>query len=339
MNGKELKIIACESGSLFAKNIDRHLKRLLGKENDQTFSSIAKSEEVVFANHERKTVIGESIRGTDTYVVQLLDDPLSSCSVNDNLIALSTAINASYQSDAYRVTAVIPQFPYARQDKKKGREPITAKIAGRLLEIAGAKHAITLDVHSEAIEGFFEKLKLQNLHMGRILLDFIQKEYLSKPNSMMVVAPDVGSAKRGVFFAKNLGVDLAIIDKVRDYSRQSNITKMRLVGSVEGKDVLITDDMLATGGTALNACKLMKDKGAEKIYIAVALPFFSGNAIERFREGYEQGLFQKVIGTNAVCWGEKLEREEWYLELDISELFAKVIYNLHIGKSVSTLLA
>lgn len=334
-NGNGLKILACDSGRLFALSMIEHLNLLRGKKDKSDF---CQSQEITFANGEIKTVIDESIRGSDVYVVQLLDDPLkSNRSINDNLIALAGAINAAYQSDAHRVTAVIPQFPYSRQDKKKGREPITAKIAGRLLEISGAKHAITLDIHSEAIEGFFERLKLQNLHMGRILIEYVKKNIATK--HLMVVAPDVNSAKRGLFFSKNLSLELAIIDKVRDYSKTSTISNMRLVGSVEGKDVLICDDMLATGGTVLSACQLLKDQGAKDIFIAVAFPFFSGNAVENFDKAYEKGWFNKIIGTNAVFWDGNLAKElKWYEELDVTNLFAQVVYNLHLGESVSTLL-
>lgn len=334
-NGNGLKILACDSGRLFASSMMDHLIQLGGDESKKYF---CQSQEITFANGEIKTVIDESIRGSDVYVVQLLDDPLKdNTSINDNLIALASAINAAYQSDAHRVTAVIPQFPYSRQDKKKGREPITAKIAGRLLEIAGAKHAITLDIHSEAIEGFFERLKLQNLHMGRILIEHVKKSIPTK--RLMVVAPDVNSAKRGLFFSKNLSLELAIVDKVRDYSKTSSVSSMRLVGSVEGKDVLICDDMLATGGTVLSACKLLKDQGAKDIFIAVAFPFFSGDAAKNFDGAYEKGWFKKVIGTNAVFWDGNLAKEfGWYEELDVTNLFAQVVYNLHLGESVSTLL-
>ncbi len=327
-----LKILALESGRTFANKICDHLKK-----NDSSIS-ISPSKEITFANGEFKYIVSESIRGADVYIVQLIDDPLSKKSVNDNLMALACAINAAYYSDAHSITAVIPQFPYARQDKRKGREPITARIVGDLLHRAGATRAITLDIHSEAIEGFFAELKLENLHMGRLLIEYVKAELLSE--NLMVVAPDVNSAKRGGFFAKALDTELAIIAKSRDYAKISVIDSMRLVGNVSGRNILICDDMLATGGTLLNACQLLKNEGAQRIYAAVALPFFNADAAKKFAKAYTQKekLFDGIIGSNAVNRKPIFSTYPWYHEIDVTKLFADVIYNLTRNASVSELL-
>ncbi len=318
-----------DGSKAFTKKLFTSLEKL----NPQEKSIATSIDEVVFSNQEVKVVINESVRNKDVYIVQLFDDPHSKKSVNDNIMALACAVNAAFYSEAYRVTAVIPQFPYARQDKKKGREPITAKIVGNLLEQAGCNRVITLDIHSESIEGFFPKLLIENLHAGQVIIDYIKKNIDSK--NLMVIAPDVGSAKRGLYFAKKLHLKLAIIDKVRDYTQVSTISKMELVGDVEGKDVLICDDMIATGGTVISSLKLLKERGAKKIYIAVALPYFS-NGVAQFKKAHEEKLLEKVIGTNSV--NHELKDNDWYVELDITELFAKVIHNLNIGESVSKLL-
>ncbi len=339
---KKLKILSLNSGHRFAEQICDHLNNIAKSDNsyetkENELYSLVKGEEVTFANGELKYVIHENIRDNDVYVVQLIDDPESQKTVNDNLIALSCALNAAYYSDAARVNAVIPQFPYARQDKRKGRENISARMVGQLLEQAGAKRVITLDLHSETIEGFFSGLKLENLHMGGIFIEYVKKNM--PQDNFMIVSPDVGSAKRGGFFARELGVNLAIINKERNYAMPSAISEMRLVGKVYGKNVLITDDMISTGNTLLSALELLKNEGAEKIYIAVPLSYFSGHAIAAFDKAYEKGLFEEVISSNAVQWGRKLKDKSWYTELDISKLFAHVIYNLHMGKSVSRLLS
>lgn len=343
----QLKIIALKSGLRFGENICQHLQQIYQSNGIYREIKLVEIEEVRFSNGEIKVVINESIRGGDVYIVQLFDDPSNlsenandhtphiRSSINDNILAMTTAIQSVFYSDVMRITAVIPQFPYSRQDKRKGREPITAKLVGNFFESAGANRVITLDIHSENIEGFFNRLTMENLRMGRILIEHIQKNY--DLSNLKIVAPDIGSAPRNVFFAQNLKCDLAIIHKTRDYSQLSAISTMSLVGDVDGNDVLICDDMIATGGTIINACKLLKEKGARNITIAIALPYFS-LGVEDFEKAYQQGLFTKVIGTNAVSWGLELKAREWYHELDVSGLFAQVIFNLNHYDSVSKLL-
>lgn len=339
MRNGRMVLLALNSGIGFANRVCHEINRIIRHDGDPLNFSITPSTEVTFANGEKKVVIEESVRGKDVYIVQLMDDPHSDMSVNDNIFALASAINAAYYSDAARITAVIPQFPYSRQDKKKGREPITAKIFGNLLEVSGVNKIITLDIHSEAIEGFFNRVHMENLHAGRLLIRYVQTRIESK--NLMVVAPDVGSAKRGLFFAKALGKELAIIEKSRDYSKQSAIEDMTLVGNVRNKDVFINDDMIATGGTLLNACRLLKSKGAGDIYISVSLPYFSKDSHALFDAAFKEGLFKRLIGTDGVFWGKEFSEKysAWYEELSMAPLFAKVISNMNLGKSVSRLLA
>jgi len=330
-------LLALNSGIGFANRICHEINRMIRTDGSPYNFTLTPCTETTFANGERKVVIEESVRGKDVFIIQLMDDPHGKSSVNDNLMSLACAGQAAYYSDAARITAVIPQFPYSRQDKKKGREPITAKIVGMLLESTRFNKVITLDIHSEAIEGFFNRTQMENLHAGRALIRWMAKHV--DATNLMVVAPDVGSAKRGLFFAKALGKELAIIEKSRDYSRASTIARMTLVGNVEGKDIFINDDMCATGGTLINACKLLKDKGARDIYISVSLPFFSNNSAGLFDQAFEQGLFKKFIGTDAVFWGKDFIAEHpWYDELSMAPLFAKVIHHMNLGKSVSRLL-
>jgi ribose-phosphate pyrophosphokinase len=341
----ELKIITLDSGKEFGNSICHHMNSIYKNKKIKKVTKLIKIDEIHFSNGEIKVVIKESIRGGDVYIVQLFDQPLKNItndyhsknfnSINDNIFAIATAIQATYYSDVNRITAVIPQFPYARQDKRKEREPITAKLIGNFLESCGTNRVITLDIHSENIQGFFDKMMMENLHMGRILINYIKTN--TSLDNLMVVAPDIGSAQRNVFFAQKLKCKLAIIHKTRDYSKISNISTMTLVGNVSGKDILICDDMIATGGTIIGACKLLKKNGARNIIIAVALPFFS-LGVEKFQKAYDEKLFTKVIGTNAVAWSTILKDKPWYHELDVSQLFAQVIYNLNQNQSVSQLL-
>jgi ribose-phosphate pyrophosphokinase len=252
-------------------------------------------------------------------------------------MALFTAVNAAFQSDADSITVVIPQYPYSRQERKKTREGITAKQIARFLEVSGANRVITLDIHAEAIMGFFSDAKLEDLHASQTIIDHFIKKY--KGNRLAITAPDVGGAEKARFYSKAMEADLAIVDKARDYSKAGVVESMRLVGDVEGKDVLLPDDMIGTGGTIINATKLIREKGAEKIYVACSLPFFNGNAKTELKKAYEEGTLTKVISTDAVIHGEKFTRENpWYDEVSIAPLFAKVIYNINSKRSVSQLL-
>jgi len=332
-----MSIMACDSGHNFAQRIVNHLNEILQNEIHSLPLRLIKSEEITFSNGEVKTVIHENIRGDDHYIVQCIDDPLNDKTVNDNLMALLTAINAAFQSDADSITAVIPQFPYSRQERKKTRECITAKQIAQFLEVSGANRVITLDVHSEAIMGFFTTAKLENLHASNFIIKHIKNKY--QLQNLVITAADVGGAERARYYSKMLQADLAIVDKARDYSQKSKIKSMRLVGEVKDKNVLIPDDMISTGGTIINASKLLKEKGAKDIIVACSLPFFNGEAVDLLSEAYEEGVISKVIGTDAVFHGEQfVKNTPWYDEVTIAPLFAEVIYNINQKRSVSELL-
>jgi ribose-phosphate pyrophosphokinase len=337
-NRGELAIMSCESGRPFAKRILKHLNKII-KRNNPKFSgmTLVNTEEIIFANGEIKTVIKDNIRGADLYIVQSVDDPQSDKSINDNLFSLLTAINAAYQSDADSITVILPQDPYSRQERKKTREGITAKQIASFLEISGAGRVITLDIHAEAIQGFFNRAKLEDLHASNTLIRYFQKSFSSK--NLIVAAADVGGAEKARYYSNRLQTDMAIVDKARDYSKSSVVESMRLVGNVSGKDVLIPDDMISTGGTIVNAARLLKLHNAKKIYIACSLPFFNHPAIEVLGEAYENGDIACVMGTDAVCWGDQFKKDTpWYHEVSIAPLFAQVIYNINTKRSVSELL-
>lgn len=334
-----LSIAACNSGKGFANRVIQELQRIAEKENDKTVYQLKKTTETVFANREVKFVIEEFIRGDDFYIIQCIDDPLSEQSVNDNLMVLVTAIHAAYQSDPDHITAVIPQFPYSRQERRKTREAISAKIVAQLLENVGAQRVLTLDIHSEAIQGFFTYTKLENLHASGEIIDYLLNHLKLDTKNLVVTGPDVGSAEKARHYSKRLGTSFAIVDKARDYSRPSTIEKMRLVGDVKDRDILIVDDMIATGKTMLGAASLLKENGAKDIYVCVSLPFFNKDAVENIEKAYREGIIKLVVGTDAVFWGEAfVKNTEWYEEVSVAPLFARVIYNINKKRSVSQLL-
>jgi len=333
MNRGKLSLIACDSGKPFYKRVVEELKNIA---NHSIYEP--GSEEHYFANGEVKTIINNNVRGNDIYVFQNIEDPDTINNVNDNLFALLTAIDAARYADADSITAVLPQFPYARQERRKSREGITAKLVARHLESAGVDRVITLDIHAEAIQGFFPTAKLQNLHASSTFIDYFKGLNL-KEEDTVVVAPDMGSTERARIYSNALHFAIAVIDKERNYSKASTIADMKLLGNVKDKNLIIVDDMIATGGTLISAITELKKHGAKDIYIATSLPYFNGNAVANLDKAYEAGIFKKILGTDAVYRGEQFMKDHpWYEEVSMAPLFAKVIYNINHKKSVSELL-
>ncbi len=334
----QLGIIACDSGRNFAELVVNHLKRMYRKDNNETRFKYIKSTETLFANGEIKTMLDEPVRGSDVYIIQLIDDPLSPLSVNDNLMALATAINAAYNSDVSNITAVIPQFPNSRQERRKGRESMTAAMVASFLEESGAQRILTIDIHAEAIGGFFHRARLDNLHASHSLMKAMRKRNLINQNTV-IVAPDVGSAETARYYSRELKTDMALIVKERNYSKASTVVDTRLVGNVDHKDVIIVDDMIATGGTLLAACARLKEFGARNIHVFVTFPFFNGDAVAKIDEAFASGIINSITGTNAVWRGEQFARQhKWYHEVDVSRVFAETIYRINHMKSISKIL-
>lgn len=333
----KLCIIACASGRPFAEKVVEELKGIIQKEKNNAVSGIVKSKETRFPNGEIKTEIDESIRNHDVYIFQDVENKSSGLSINDNIMALKTAIQAARMADAQHITAIIPAFPYARQDKIRTREGITSAMIARELEDAGAARVITLDIHNEAIAGFFRKADLENLRASKDFMDYIKNKIGCK--NLVIVAPDAGGAARANFFAKNLGVKLALIHKERDYSKASTIDSMSLIGNVKGKIAFVIDDLIDTGGTVINAAMKLKECGARKIYFAASLAMLNGPAIDRIDKAHKDGLITKIIGTNVIYHGDDLKQKHaWYEEVSLAKYFARVIYNISKGISISRLL-
>ncbi len=335
----KIALLSCESGRALGERIFSHLTNIFTNENpgENDFPKHVSSSEVWFANKEVKTTINENIRGDDIYILQCMDDPLTNRSVNDNLMALLTAVDAAYQSDVDQITIIIPQYPYSRQERKKARECITAKLIASFFETSQAIRVITVDVHAEAVVGFFRRIKFENLHASRIIIDHMNTNYTNI--KFCVVAPDVGSAPRARFFSKEFKSDLAIIDKERNYAVPGTIESMRLVGDVRNQNIFIGDDIIATGSTLISACNLLKDRGAKDIYLSCTFPFFNGNALDKFDKAVQDNLIKKVIGTDCVFRGEQFIKDHpWYEEVSVSHLIARVIHNINRKLSVSQLL-
>ena len=307
-----------------------------------------------FLNGEVKAEILEPVRGIRIYIIYDVtnDIPMKingcenpiSFSVNDHIMMLFTIVNALNLAGAESVTLVLPTYPYARQHKKSSREALTAALFGQMCEGLGVERIITLDIHSKEIENCFRTVHLENLHASYQFLVELKKIIDISDPDITVVSPDVGAVARNKFYAQILHRPLAMLYKERDYSivttgaKNTNIKSINLLGDVNGKTVIIADDMLASGGTMLIAMKFLRERGAKKIICIVSLPFFNGNAIETFDKAHEEGAFDYVIGTNVVFHNESLLSKKWFIQTDASELFARAINRLHHGRAISPLL-
>ncbi|MCM1320479.1 MAG: ribose-phosphate diphosphokinase [Bacteroides sp.] len=337
---------------------DLHTPDLCIKGNIENYRPpefLVNTEFTYFMNGEMKTEIKSCIRGKDVYIFQDVENHQTlslnggknkrALSVNDHLISLLVTIDAVRQADADRITLVVPVYPYSRQHKKKGREGLTASLLGHIYENIGVSRIITLDIHSREIENAFSRAHIENLHASYQIIRELSKLVNLAPDGddLVVVSPDTGAVDRNKFYATGLKKPLAMLYKERDYSvvtqnaKDTNIKSVKLLGDVHGKVAFLADDMLGTGGTLLKAMEFLKEQGASKVIAAISLPFFTGNAVEQFDAAYEKGLFYRLIGTNSV-YHEKLLEREWYINTNVSGLFANVIARLHYNQSLSGLL-
>jgi ribose-phosphate pyrophosphokinase len=307
----------------------------------------------IFANGEVKAEIMESIRNRDIYIFQDVENryPVNFndgsekrvLTVNDHLMTMLVTVDAARQAGAGRVTVVLPIYPYARQHKSKGREGLTASRVGKILEYLGVNRIITLDIHSRDIGNSFDRLRLENLHASYQIIRALSRMDGVLNDDFVVVSPDPGAVDRNKFYATALKKPLAMIYKERDYSRiskdadENNIADIKLLGNVRNKMVFMADDMLGTGGTLLKGMETLKEHGAGKVICAISLPLFSGRAVSCFDEAYRNGLFYRIIGTNAI-YQEELLKREWYMGVNITKLFAQTISRLHQQQSLSSLL-
>ena len=280
---------------------------------------------VRFANGEIFCEIEKNVRGADVFIIQSVCPP-----VNDNLMELLITMDALKRASASSITAVIPHYGYARQDRKVSpRTPVSAKLLADLITVAGATRVITLDLHAGQIQGFFN-IPFDNIYASPILLKYISKEILSE--NTICISPDSGGVERVRHYAKKLKCDLAMIDKRRI---GKNVAKaMNIVGDVEGKDCVIIDDMVDTAGTLVEACRALKSGGALKVYCCATHPIFSGPALKRIAECEE---LEQVICTDTIPLTEEAQKIEKIHVLSTSELLSKAIHRTFNNDSVSSL--
>ncbi|XP_063702728.1 ribose-phosphate pyrophosphokinase 1 isoform X9 [Culicoides brevitarsis] len=278
-----------------------------------------------FSNLETCVEIGESVRGEDVYIVQS-----GSGEINDNLMELLIMINACKIASASRVTAVIPCFPYARQDKKdKSRAPISAKLVANMLSVAGADHIITMDLHASQIQGFFD-IPVDNLYAEPAVLKWI-RENITDWRNAIIVSPDAGGAKRVTSIADRLNVEFALIHKER--KKANEVASMVLVGDVKDRVAILVDDMADTCGTIVHAADKLVEAGATKVYAILTHGIFSGPAIQRINGA----CFEAVVVTNTIPQDEHMLNCPKIQCIDVSMMFAEAVRRTHNGESVSYL--
>ena len=259
-NRGELAIISCKSGINFAKKVLSNLNKKRKKN-----IKLLDTEEIVFANTEVKTVLNESVRGKDVFVIQDMENHYEGRSVDQNLRALYTVLGACKRCDANYVTAVIPCYPYARQDKQWGREDISAaRVAWELEGAMGADHIITMDLHNTAIQGFFRSSWVDDLKGGHVLIPYLKRSIKDFKNTVVIPA-DLGGAKRANYYAHCLNTDVAFTYKVRNHKKENTVDDMKIMGNVKNKSVIIVDDIIDTGGTFCKAIELAKIHKAKEI--------------------------------------------------------------------------
>ncbi len=279
-----------------------------------------------FSDGEVTVELHQNVRARDVFVMQPTCNP-----TNENLMELLIMVDALKRASARRITAVIPYFGYARQDRRprSTRVPISAKVVANLLETVGVERVLTMDLHADQIQGFFD-IPVDNIYASPVLLsDLKGKSY----SDLIVVSPDVGGVVRARALAKQLSCDLAIIDKRRAAANVAEV--MHVIGEIEGRNCVVMDDMIDTAGTLVKACDVLKERGAKRVYAYCTHPVFSGAAIDRIMKS----SIDEVVVTNTIPLSAEAQACSKIRQLSVAFLFAETIRRITDGESVTSLFA
>jgi len=312
-DGKKLKIFTGNANPALAKEICDYLGLPLGEAFVGRFN-----------NGEVQIMIDESVRGKDVFIIQPTSYP-----VNDNLMELMVMADALKRASARHITAVVPYYGYARQDRKtRGREPITAKLVANLLEVAGADRVIALDLHALQIQGFFD-IPVDHLMCVPIIAKYF-KDKLPDMEEVVVVSPDHGGVTRARKLADALNTPIAIIDKRRPKPNVAEV--MNIVGNIEGKTCILIDDIIDTAGTITLGAQALKDRGAKEVYASCSHAVLSGQALDRI----ENSPIKELVYANTIDIPEEKKLDKM-VPLCVGDLIAKAIYKIHNNEPVSVL--
>jgi len=277
-----------------------------------------------FSDGEIDVQIKENVRGHDVFVIQPTSTP-----VNDNIMELLLMVDALKRASAKRITAVMPYYGYARQDRKvQPRVPISAKLIADLITAAGTSRILTMDLHAAQIQGFFN-IPVDNLYASPVLLDYVRKKYSHE--KVVIVSPDAGGVERARSFARRLQCSIAIIDKRREAANVSH--SMNVIGDVQDSDTIILDDMIDTGGTIVQAAAALKDKGSHKVVAACTHAVLSGSSIDKVNASE----LEELIVTNTIPFDSKKEKCKKLTVLSIAPLLGEAIRRTYEESSVSSL--
>lgn len=313
MFANPIKIFSGSSNPELAKKICNYLAIPLGKSTLKRFS-----------DGELFVEIEENIRGADVFIVQPTCSP-----VNENLMELLIMVDAARRASARRITAVIPYYGYARQDRKTApRTPISAKLVANLIVIAGARRVLTMDLHAGQIQGFFD-IPVDHLYAMPVFLQFIKKEF--KNRDIIIVSPDAGGVERAREYAKRLDSTFAIVDKRRPRPNESEV--MNIIGEVKDKIAIIVDDMVDTAGTICKAAEALLDRGAIEVYAIATHPVLSGKAIERIAASPLKAL----IVSDTIPLRDEAKALDKIKVLSVAELLGEAIRRIHTDDSISSL--
>ncbi len=314
LHGKDIKIFAGNSNRELAEEIASKVGLPLGE------SVVSK-----FSDGEIAISINEVVRGSDVFIIQSTCTP-----VNDSIIELLILVDALKRASAGRITAVIPYFGYARQDRKaKARDPISAKLVANLITVSGADRVLTMDLHAPQLQGFFD-IPVDHLLGTPILAQHFYKKFAGNTDDVVVVSPDVGSVGRSRKFAEKLDVPLAIIDKRRPKANVCEI--MNIIGDVRGKRAILVDDLIDTAGTVVNAANAMGDMGAVEVYACCTHGVLSGPAIDRIRTS----AIKELVMLNTIPLQTE-KRISKITTLSVGDVFAEAIERIYGDISISTL--
>ncbi|HHU31657.1 MAG: ribose-phosphate diphosphokinase [Zhaonellaceae bacterium] len=308
---QRLKIFTANANPKLAEEIAEYLGVTLGASQVKRFS-----------DGEIRVMINESVRGADVYIIQPTCNP-----VNDNLMELLIMVDAMRRASARRITAVIPYYGYARQERKaRSRDPISAKLVANLLTAAGARRVLAMDLHANAIQGFFD-IPVDHLRVVPIIAEYYLKRNFE---NVVVVSPDLGGVTRARDLAHRIGADIAIIDKRRPKANVAEI--MNIIGNVRGKNVIMIDDIIDTAGTITQGAKALKEHGAKDVYICCTHPVLSGQAMARL----EESEAKEVLVTNTIPVPEE-KRIPKIKVLSVAPLLGEAIIRIHEDLPLSKL--
>ncbi len=309
-----------------------HMKLLSGTANPELAQKISEylatplvqTKITRFSDGEIFVEIKENVRGADVFIIQPTCPP-----VNENLVELLIMVDAARRASARRITAVIPYYGYARQDRKTApRTPITAKLVANVIVVAGARRVLTMDLHAGQIQGFFD-IPVDHLYAMPVFLEYLKDKF--RGEEIVIVSPDAGGVERAREYAKRLNATMAIVDKRRPRPNESEV--MNIIGDVKDKIAVIIDDMIDTAGTICKAASAIMDRGAREVYAVATHPVLSGPAVERLA----QSPIKEVVVSDTIPLREEAQRLDKIKVLSVSKLLGEAIRRIHTDDSISSL--